>query len=41
MDALWIAALRDAGIRARAIRFRHSSFPRGDRREMFVGVLGG
>ena len=37
--ALWLAALRDAGFRARALRFRHSSFPRGDRREMFVGVL--
>jgi SAM-dependent methyltransferase len=36
--ATWLAALREAGFRARAVRFRHSSFPRGDRREMFLGV---
>jgi len=39
--AAWLAALRDAGLRARALRFRHSSFPRGDRREMFLGVRPG
>jgi len=37
--ALWLAALREAGFRARALPFRHSTFPRGDRREMFLGVL--
>jgi len=36
--ALWLRALRDAGFRARALPFRHSTFPRGDRREMFLGV---
>jgi SAM-dependent methyltransferase len=39
--ALWLGALRGAGFRARALPFRHSTFPRGDRRELFVGVLGG
>jgi SAM-dependent methyltransferase len=38
--ALWLAALREAGFRARALPFRHSTFPRGDRREMFLGVRG-
>ncbi len=37
--AVWLDALREAGFRARALRFRHSTFPRGDRREMFLGVL--
>jgi SAM-dependent methyltransferase len=36
--ALWLGALREAGFRARALPFRHSTFPRGDRREMFLGV---
>ena len=37
--AAWLGALRAAGFRARALLFRHSSFPPGDRREMFLGVL--
>lgn len=37
----WLEALRSAGFRARALRFRHSTFPAEDRREMFLGVLPG
>ncbi len=36
--ALWLRALSDAGLRARALPFRHSTFPRGAGREMFLGV---
>ncbi len=38
--ALWLGALREAGFRARALPFRHSTFPRRDRREMFAGRRG-
>lgn len=36
--ALWLRALRESGFLARALPLRHSTFPRGDRREMFLGV---
>jgi SAM-dependent methyltransferase len=39
--ALWTAALREAGLRPRMLRFRHSTFGPGVRRVMFVGVKPG
>jgi hypothetical protein len=36
--SLWVAALREAGLRPRVLPFRHSSFGPGVRRVMFVGV---
>ncbi len=36
--SLWLRALREAGFLARAVPFRHSTFPPGDRREMFLGI---
>ncbi len=36
--SLWLRALREAGFLARAVPFRHSTFPPDSRREMFLGL---